>query len=149
MSDARGPTYELRHPGNESTIFFCRSQLCVAYLPIGEYEVYVSPTPDYAEGKRRVKIEQPTQLKIEPRDASAQTTGLAMGVGGTVLAIAGFTTLLIGASRACDDTSCTDERDTLLWLSLGGLIAGAILTPIGWVRFAKSFRPGVQVIEKQ
>jgi hypothetical protein len=148
-SEARGPTYELRLPGSESTVFFCRSQTCAAYVPSGEYEVYVSPTGDYAEGKRRVKIEKPSQLVIEPRDASAHTTGLVMGIGGTVLAVMGFTTLLVAANKPCDATSCDDERATLIWLGLGGLIAGAVLTPIGWVRFGKSFRPGVQVIEKQ
>jgi len=148
-SDVQGPTYELRRPGDGNAVFFCRSAACAAYLPIGEYDVYVPPTADYAEGKRRVKIEKPSQLVIQPRDASARTAGLAMGIAGTVLVVAGFTTLAVAADRHCEDTSCSEQQDTTVLLSLGGIIAGAILSPIGWVSFGKSFKPGVQVIEKQ
>jgi hypothetical protein len=123
---------------------------CSLMLWRGRYRVAVAETPDTFAGNRVIEVEGPTRFVLTPRDRGKRTLGLVLGVGGSVLLVAGVLVAVHG-SEVADRPGCigaeacssrwTPELTTGLLLVLGGLAA----TPIGWVMFGKSFRPGVQL----
>jgi hypothetical protein len=136
--------YTLRREEDEVTVLPCPAGDCVAWLPRGKYLVHVSATDDYAGGERRVNLTQDSTLRVQPRNASDGSVGLGMGIGGVVLFFGGISLLIAASERNCRDVSCDSQEDFIV-LGLAGLIGGAILTPLGWVKYGKSFRPAVEV----
>jgi hypothetical protein len=115
----------------------------------GRYRIEVLETADTLGGNRSVSVDGPSRLVITPRDRTKKSTGLVLGIGGGVAVVVGVALLLHGSSdvpATCDSSgSCTRPWNTEM--TTGGFVAlaGAIMTPIGWVMFGKSLRPAIDV----
>jgi hypothetical protein len=81
---------------------------------------------------------------FEPRTYADKENGLIMGITGTVLVVGGGVGLMV---TLISNTHCDDDRtrvgchtDWTLGSSISvlALVAGCILTPIGWVQFGRS-----------
>lgn len=107
---------------------------CLVLLPPREYWLAAQATDTTLEGKRAIKIEGPTRLTVQPRDRADRNTGLALGLGGIGLVVAGAFAMLAGATRNLDGQ---DDGDGLFVLGLAGFAGGAVMSPLGWVQFAR------------
>ncbi|HVW27565.1 MAG TPA: hypothetical protein VHC69_19505 [Polyangiaceae bacterium] len=136
-------------PGSVPPIARCRLP-CGFQMPRGRYRLAVAETPNTLAGSRPVVIDGASRLVVTPRDRGTRTLGLVLGIGGIVAVVAGIGLMADGfhSYYTCDlDGPCT--RTTSFSGEAGAglalFLAGAALTPIGWVLFGKSFRPAVDV----
>lgn len=103
---------------------------CRLQLRPGGYSLKVEG-PGLVTGTERIYIAGPTQLNVEGRTTSERSTGLTLGIVGLGLLATGFTFAV--AAQSEDET-----KSGLLFLGIGGMIAGAVLTPIGWIKYGRS-----------
>jgi hypothetical protein len=136
--------FELQLPDSRRPVALCQGA-CTAYLPPGRYRLFVHPSHDTRAGGRTVKIEGPSMVELTPRSEASYQTGLTLGIVGSALVLVSMVTLVSGAMRNNDGDFDNDSDGDLLGLSLIGLLTGAVLTPIGWVSFGRSLRPGAKV----
>jgi hypothetical protein len=144
-----GMSYEIAPDGkNTAPIAGCPTD-CMVYVPPGKYRITVGETLDTRSGKRVVDVFLPTRAFVEPRTKSDKETGLIMGIGGSALVVTGIVGLVVSltANTHCPDgfssgststNRCKTEWTTGATLSLLAMIAGCVLTPIGWVQFGRS-----------
>jgi hypothetical protein len=115
----------------------------------GRYRIEVLETEGTLGGSRSASVDGPVRLVITPRDRAKRTLGLTLGIGGAVAVVVGVALLVDGASGvpATCDTQGYCSRTWNTEMTTGGLVAlaGAIMTPIGWVMFGKSARPAIDV----
>ncbi len=105
--------------------------------------------PRVGHGLARSSISpRPERLVLTPPDESARTTGLVLGVAGSVLFGAGV--VLSVAAYSSSLSECGDGGDcdhTPAWLGPVGIttgVAGGIAMPIGWVLFGNNLRPRIE-----
>jgi hypothetical protein len=137
-------------PGLRYTIALARDGYPFAYCPYdctlqlrpGEYWLRVHEAPGTLEGVRELTIDGPARARVTPRTEDDQSSGKTMGYIGVGLLAGGVVAMLWGVGEAVNGN---DERATwLLVLGLGGVAAGSVLTPIGFVRAGRS-APVVEV----
>jgi hypothetical protein len=134
-------------PGSVPPLARCRLP-CGFQMQRGRYRIRVLETPDTLDGERSVSIDGTSRLVITPRDRAKRTTGLVLGIGGAIAVVAGIALMIHGSSEA--NNNCNQSNCTYVWnteSTTGGILflAGAIMTPIGWVMFGKSARPAIDV----
>jgi hypothetical protein len=120
---------------------------CGFQMQPGRYRIQVAETETTLRGSRPVIIEGPSRLTITPRERAKRTAGLVLGIGGIVAVVAGIGLMIDGThQQRCNGDFCRElEFDAEAGAGLAVFLAGAAITPIGWVLFGKSFRPAVDV----
>lgn len=147
--------YSVHLPESEAALAACDGD-CRMEMPAGRYRIQVtgSPDSDVHQSSQFVTVTHDTTLDVDPARRSRRTSGLAMGITGTALLPVGFTVLLLGlVGEAFDDGFCpvsepdcaeqsgSDPVNAAVWVGLGMVGAGTVLTPVGWVRFARNRHP--------
>lgn len=120
---------------------------CRVLLPRGEYRVNVAGNPEQIEGNSKIDLVADTSLRFSLPDRSARTTGLALGIAGSALAGIGMVVFFFSSLGAayCYQRSCpSEEARTGLYVGGAMLLAGAVLTPIGWISFARNRKPQLE-----
>jgi hypothetical protein len=112
---------------------------CIYTLMPAEYRLGVAG-PGLVEGSRKIQLLGPARVYVEPRTQGQRTAGLVIAIIGTAAAATGF--LLLTAADSLDSNETRDNA-TLTGILL--LLGGAIMTPIGWVKFGRS-APRVEVL---
>ncbi len=127
-------------------LFVCGNP-CPAMLPRGEYRVRVSGVPKRVSGDSNIDVTADASYAYSLPEQSARSGGLALAITGTALVPAGLLLLVIAGSGDCGH-GCADgdtgERETAAWVGLGMLVTGAVLTPVGWVQFARNRKPQLE-----
>ncbi len=143
-------TVSLAYDKKSAPIVQCGGD-CTVYVPPREYWITVEETGETLKGKRSVEVNGPTRLEVEPRTKSDSSTGLAMGIGGIGLIVVGTVAMMAGLVQSIDhdldrnnNRNNSDDGTSLLLLGLAGFTAGAVLTPIGWVKYGRR-APAVSV----
>ncbi len=121
---------------------------CVASVRPGQYEISVIELGSDS-GSRELELRRAERLLITPPDETARTTGLMLGVAGSVLLGAGVVMSVIAYSSSLSECDHAEEceDDTPPWLGplgIGAGIAGGVAMPIGWVLFGNNLRPRVE-----
>lgn len=111
---------------------------CIYTLMPAEYRLSVAG-PGLVEGSRKIQLLGPSRVVVEPRSQGQRTAGLVIAIIGTAAAATGFLMLTAADSMGSNETQ---DNATLTGLLL--LVGGAIMTPIGWVKFGRS-APRVEV----
>jgi hypothetical protein len=138
-------------PGTAPPVAHCTLP-CGFQMPRGRYRLEVAETPNTAGGSRSIVIDGPSKLVITPRDRGKRSMGLVLGIGGIVAVVAGIGLMADGVSTfyVCNNTldGCIQHTSfsTEAGAGLAIFLAGAAITPIGWVMFGKSFHPAVDVL---
>lgn len=114
----------------------CSTPCSLTLFP-GRYRLFVHRTPDTLAGSRKVDIEGPTSVTLEPKGPSQRNIGLTLGIVGSVAVIFGVGMVLGGVDFKDDPGRATVAASLLV----GGMIA----TPVGWVMFGLGRRPGMSV----
>lgn len=129
-------------PGKDAPLATCPGP-CRLVLPPGEYHFRVTETADTLAGSRKLEINASSSIHFDPDTKAKRTTGLVLGIGGPILALVGFGTLL-GAS--CMDCTGSDRRnDGAVAAGAAMLLGGLALTPIGWVMYGTSYKPEYEI----
>lgn len=150
---APGLQYELSlDERNAPPLAHCGSD-CLIYVRPGKYRLSVTETDETRSGRRVIEVYGPSRAYVEPRTKADKESGLIMGIGGSVLFLGGFVGLMgsLLHETHCNEggqTGCRTDWSTGATISLVSIVAGAILTPIGWVQFGRS-SPNVSVAPLQ
>lgn len=128
----------------------CTTPCIVRMLP-GRYRIYVPATASTMRGWRDVDIFAMSKVVVAPKSQLQTVLGLTAGVVGALAFLFGTIDGLGHAAaqglygsreqtaRRSNDCDARCARD------IGLMIGGGIVSPIGWVMFAKSLRPTVEV----
>lgn len=119
---------------------WCRNA-CWMYLRPGRYRVEVAGAGGVAAGQRTFRIEGPALVGVSPSSQTAGWTWLGFGLGSTVLLIVGvFATL--GYVGNHDDEG--EDPTPPAWMPVTAL-TGLVMTPLSWIMFGRTSKPGVNV----
>jgi hypothetical protein len=113
---------------------------CGVLVPPGTYFLSVRG-PGVIEGGREIDVEWQSTVRVHPRTEAGRSTGLALGIVGIALIGAGSALAL--AMESGGDTS----EGSITLLGVGAVVTGLVLTPIGWVQFART-SPHVEVVTR-
>jgi hypothetical protein len=120
---------------------------CWLNLPSGEYKA-IFYDQSGAEHEFNFSVEGPGGIEIEDANPVAASNGLAFGVVGSALVAGGMVAMVAGLKDACLDF-CENGRSPDGGLFIGGFaafVAGTIMTPLGWVAFARNRNPRLHEI---
>lgn len=115
---------------------------CRLDVPPGVYRLRVIE-PDGRRSERTLKLREPERLMVGPIDDGARTTGLVMGIIGTVMVPTGLYMMIRGSENAEDDARegrSDGSNGQLVLYGLMTFLTGAALAPVGWVIYARSGR---------
>ena len=124
-------------PAGSAAVARC-TEYCDFWAWPGRYTLY---SVDHISKQRKqlsLRVKHSARYSFQAGDDDARTTGLALGIGGSVAIATGFAlTLPAVLSQMCEDTNCTSqaERDAAT-AGLVVLLAGAITTPMGWIMYS-------------
>lgn len=138
-----------RERGDE-TLLRCHGR-CEFFAPRGRYRIYARDSSTGKEYELGLRVRRPSEFRLRQGDSSARTTGLVLGIAGSVSAVTGMILVLPSLmSGLCHDSEgCTTEGErTMGKVGLGLLLGGAIATPIGWIMFGKN-RTRLELLEEQ
>lgn len=120
---------------NAQAVARCREYCDFWALP-GKYTLYAR---DYSSGERKdlsLRIKQSSRFELQPGDDDARTTGLALGIGGSVAILGGFIAIMPALmSSMCEGGCRSQSEEDAAAVGLGLLLAGAIATPVGWTMY--------------
>ena len=125
---------------------------CTIQVPPGRYRIEVGETATTRSGRRTIEVFGPTRAWFEPRTLADKEGGLIMAVAGTVMVVGGavgLTASILGNTHCTSSTfnasgTCETDWTAGATISVLVLIGGCVLSPIGWVQFARS-SPKAQV----
>jgi hypothetical protein len=139
-----------RGADKERALFSCRTPCRVHVYP-AKYGLHVQGGSDKIEGMRIVDVRGPTRVAFSLPETSARSGALALAIAGTVSASVGLMVLWGSALHATCQTCDSSEQRELdqeakrgYWIGGGLLLAGAIASPIGWIRWAQNRKPEMQ-----
>jgi hypothetical protein len=118
---------------------------CSLRLPEGRYKaVYFEP----GEGEHdfEFSLEGPGGIELKDRNGGAAEVGLTLGVVGPILIAAGYAFVALGFQSGCTMGDCDPNVDysssqRMVLGGLGAFALGAVVTPIGWVLWARNHNP--------
>ena len=122
---------------------------CWLNLPGGDYKA-VFYDQSGAEHEFNFSVEGPGGIEIEDANPDTANTGLTFGILGTALVAGGLVAMVAAMQHTClGEDECQDRDNPGPGLFVGGLVAmaaGAIMTPLGWVAFARNRHPRLHEI---
>ena len=110
---------------------------CIVHIAPGTHWLRVGG-PGVVEGERELDIEWPSRVKVQPRTENGKRTGLTLGILGMALIGTGAALIFAGESGS------NSGEGTVTLLGLASVATGAVLTPLGWVKYART-SPTVEV----
>jgi hypothetical protein len=138
----------LRDPKHDYRIARCAPD-CLVYVPEGRYEVSLADRFGKNYGAKKLRVRRPMSVQVSRPDDSARTTGLTLGIVGPILAVGGVV-MLTSAALSSMSHGGADGDSSQAELALVGLTAfatGAVLTPVGWVMYARNRGPKLDIQE--
>jgi hypothetical protein len=150
-----GLEYRLFAGDDERPLVGC-GEGCRVRLPQGRYRLQVAGPPgsDVRTSDKTVELRNDSVLRVDPPSSSSRSAGLGIGIAGASLLLVGSTLLFLGlphpdetcVNAATGQSSCHSHgTNWAIWTGAGMMVAGAIMTPIGWVTFARNQKPRVEV----
>jgi hypothetical protein len=116
---------------------------CRLDVPPGRYRLRVIE-PGGRRTERTIRIREPEKLIVGPVNDSTRTTGLVMGIIGSVMVPVGIYMMINGASQSAYNSLDGEPNDNdgpqIVLYGLMVFITGAALAPVGWVMFGRSGR---------
>lgn len=142
---SEGRRLEVRS-SHDQTIARCIGD-CSLNLPNGDYKVIFFDAAGM-EHEFEFAVDGPGALEIQDADDRTATIGLGVGIVGPALVLGGTVMMMLGLERSCIMGECERRDNSGGGLVLGGfatMIAGTIMTPIGWVTWARNRNPRLHV----
>jgi len=137
-----GKPFDIRVAEQDQVVGRCMGQ-CTLALPPGSYNVHLYGANGQPDGDTDFSVSGPGSLQVQDANRSVATIGAVMGAVGPVLIVTGL--LLIVTSVCIDESIHTDDcpngNNSRANLGLSSMVAGTIMTPIGWVLFARNRSP--------
>jgi hypothetical protein len=124
---------------------------CRVLLERGEYRVRVSGGQQQITADRKIEVTGDGSWRFSLPDRKGRSSALALAITGTALLPVGLIVAFVSASsvtacgHGCDGTDRPNEAaSTGVVVGLGMMVVGAVLTPIGWVQFARNRKPKME-----
>jgi hypothetical protein len=127
-------SYTVRDPGGAGVLDTC-DQECTVWLMPGRYVLRVDERDGYSGGDRTLIVKEPRTYVVTQGRTTAKTTGLVLGITGTVLLPLGFAALTPAVMSANCHGDCGGVNGGVALAGLGAIVVGAILTPVGWAMY--------------
>ncbi len=116
---------------------------CELSLPSGRYFVEIPAREGDARGIANLIAETDVDYEIEDADRDAAETGLAMAIAGMVMIPGGALIAVLGSGCLIDCQPPSAAEQVAIWGGIVTSLSGMVLTPVGWVQFARNRRPKV------
>ena len=120
---------------------------CVLSLPESSYRLVFRDAEGNEQGLP-FSVKGKGGVELQDADETAASVGLGLGVAGPVFVVTGMALMTIALKDACLAEACESQHDSSGGaMLLGGLVAmavGAVITPIGWVTYARNRHPRVR-----
>ncbi|GMV16910.1 MAG: hypothetical protein HS104_03420 [Polyangiaceae bacterium] len=130
-------SFTLAHEKDSPPFVACQGE-CVLPLFAGDYFLKIDETKSIIGGKRRFKVDAPSDVSIEPRTYDDRAMGQLMGGIGIGLLVLG-TVGMVATGIHIDGERENDNGEAALFaVSFFGFVGGAVLTPIGWVKAGRA-----------
>ena len=111
---------------------------CEEVLDPGPYRLRLVGADGVTLGTRSVNVSRPMAVHVLDTSPGAATTGLVLGISGTVILLTGVAALGgLALQSSCDANNCDNNK----WLGLYALAsipAGIVMTVVGWRLFARN-----------
>jgi hypothetical protein len=149
-SDSATTVYEVfgeqQKMGREAPVARCTGDCAVDIEP-GRYKLRMVDGDGPRLSTRAFAVASPSELRIERPTDDQRWGGLGLGIAGTVGVIGGMVAMTpVIMSSLCERSDCVTESErNQAAIGLAVFTIGAIVTPIGWTMFARSFRANVVV----
>jgi hypothetical protein len=121
--------FEVRTP-EQFVIAQCAGH-CQLSLVRGHYNIYAAAAGKKPAQTKDIEITHAANITFGDRNSRLESTGLALGLTGIVVASIGL--LLVASTTCIDECTETAETKTRKGMGLGGLVAGAVMIPVGFV----------------
>ena len=109
---------------------------CEEVLDPGPYRLRLVGADGVTLGTRSVNVRRPMAVHVLDTSSGAATTGLVLGISGTVILLTGVAALVgLTLQTSCEANNCDNNK----WLGLYALAAiptGIVMTTVGWRMFA-------------
>jgi hypothetical protein len=137
--------YAGRGADEDRPVFSCRTP-CRALVYPAKYRFHVQGGPEKIESDTVAEVQSSERLSFSLPDKSDKSGALTLAITGTILIPAGMlVTLAAALADACFDCQPDERRNqgtpAGVYVGVGMLITGAVLTPVGWTQFAHSRKP--------
>ncbi len=134
-SDQPEVRYQLFAPGGPAPVASCTGS-CTVYVKPGRYRLHASRTSSTREGSIVVHVQSDSRVLVSPRGYASRWIGLGTAVAGMGMVVGGLAAAVAG-------------NDTVTRIGAATFLAGAAMTPVGWVIFGRSYRPSVRLLPER
>ncbi|HEY5957382.1 MAG TPA: hypothetical protein VIV60_12540 [Polyangiaceae bacterium] len=118
---------------------------CSLDLPSGDYQALFYDAQGEAHAFE-FSVSGPGAIEIEDPDDGAATVALGFGVAGIGLVAGGWVLMAVGLNQPCTLGECEPDQRTnkggiMLLSGFGAMVAGGIMTPLGFYYWARHRNP--------
>jgi hypothetical protein len=123
---------------------------CEEVLDPGPYRLRLVGADGVTLGTRSVNVRRPMAVHVLDTSPGAATSGLVLGISGTVILLTGVAALGgLALQSSCEANNCDNNK----WLgvyALASIPAGIVMTVVGWRLFAHNHSTfGVETIKER
>jgi len=129
-------SFRLSYRGPEQIVAECPGQCSVLVWP-GQYTLRAFDASG-RESKGALTVDGPRLFVATPPSTRARSAGLALGIVGIVVAGLGLVIVVLECGGDSGASCDTGQARLVATAGLLTLAAGAVMTPIGWVMYAKN-----------
>lgn len=117
-----GRRFEIRSE-EEAVVARCIGQ-CSLTLPLGSYQVALYVAQEKLGNETHFDVSGPVSITVSDPNSGTADVGLAMGVVGPIVLVAGN---ILFAAGFCWE-QCSQEKNTMAAVGVGAMLAGAVTT---------------------
>ena len=128
-ADGRRP-FDIRTGDNFAFVIATCKGHCHLALSRGVYRVYAPATGTKPEQSKDFAVTSPSSITFGDTNPDRATIGQVLGIAGIPLLGAGL--VLLGSAVCIDECPDSTARATRAQVGLASILAGAIMTPVGW-----------------
>ncbi len=110
-------------------------------LPAGRYFLEIPEAEGNARGIQNLIADADVSYEVVDADRDAASAGLGMAITGMTLIPAGILLAVLGSGCLFGCQTMSGGERAALWGGAAASVSGVILTPVGWVQWARNKRP--------
>lgn len=135
-------------PERDRPLVDCKAPPCLFEIPTGQYLLHAERGPRTLPGSRLVRVDAPANISVDPDAEAQRTNGLALGLLGSAIFVAGFVYAGVEDRSGSDPQSRSYDFDIVYTALVISMFGGAIAAP-GWVMYGRSFAPTVELTPRR
>jgi hypothetical protein len=129
-------------------LFRCPEPPCFVRLAPAEYRLHVAATGGTTSGTADLTLSASSVVRVEPWSDARRALALTAAIAGSILAGVGLSLVTLGQCHDCASESDERAGERRGQVGLVMFAVGAPLAVLGWIDFASTRNPRVDVLER-